>query len=79
MYTDILLRNLEQKHYYTFAVLGLGHDRKFDRTFNTREAANDYMHKLMHKYGIKLIEVWDDKHFKTYKCSNNVRFFINRV
>lgn len=77
MQLDLLLPKMEA-HYYTFSVLGLGKSRKFDRVFSTRQAANNYMHEIMHKYDLKLVEVWDDKHYKTYKCSNNVSIFINR-
>lgn len=62
-------------HSYTLAATGI----KFrDRIFSTREAAQKAMYKEMGRYHLELHEVYDDKHFKTYLCNNNVRFYINR-
>lgn len=77
MHLDLLLPKMGA-HRYTFTVLGLGKNRKFDRTFSTRQAANSYMYDIMREYGLKLVEVWDDKHCKTYRCSDDVSIFINR-
>ena len=62
---------------YTVAVIGLS--SKHNRVFSTRNAANDYMYKLCQKYGLKINEVWDDKHDKTYRCNNGVTFYIHRA
>ena len=40
---------------YSFAVIGLS--KKHNRTFSTREAANEYMYKLCHKYNLNIEEV----------------------
>jgi hypothetical protein len=40
---------------YSFAVIGLS--KKYNRTFSSREAANDYMYKLCNKYNLNIEEV----------------------
>ncbi len=66
----------EQKHYYTFACVGL---KVRSKTFNTRYNANMYMYKQCKKHGIHIEEVWEDNHDYTYLCNHGVRFFIQRV
>lgn len=65
-----------QTHGYSFAASGLG--KKVDRSFSSRNAANEYMYKLCKKYGLSIIETWDDHHDKTYVCTNGVKFYIQR-
>lgn len=62
---------------YTLATLGL--KKAYDRTFSSREEANDFMYHLINKYGLRIVEIYDDKHAKTYKCENGERFFIQRA
>ena len=62
---------------YSLAVIGL--DRKYNKGFATRTAANEYMYKLCGKFDLKINEVWNDKHSKTYHCSNGVTFYIQRT
>ena len=64
------------EHYYTFACTGLKLPTK---EFSSRQLANEYMHKVCGKYGLQIKKVYDDKHDKTYICSDNVRFYIQRV
>lgn len=47
--------------------------------FTTREEATEYMYDVCGKYGLKISKVYDDKHNKTYICSNGYKFFIQRV
>ena len=68
----------ERKHIYTFAVIGMKRSRH-DRIFMSRSSAIKYMHKLANKYNLKLIKMYDDKHFKTYIYTDGVKMFINRV
>jgi len=63
------------KHRYTLAAIGL---KVKDGTFPSRKLAETEMHRLLGKYGLHIEEVWDDKHFKTYRCNNGVTFHINR-
>ena len=53
--------------------------KKFDHIFASRVAANEYMYKLVAKYNLQLIKIWDDGHFKTYCYNNGVKIFINRM
>ena len=62
---------------YTFAVVGL--KRKYNREFATREDANKFMYKLCSKHDLKIKEVWNDHHAKTYHCTNGVTFYIQRA
>ena len=64
------------EHRYTFAATGLNVKCK---EFVSRRAAEKYMHKLMNKHGLFIKEIYDDKHFKTYLCNKDVRFYINRM
>ena len=70
---------LFQPHRYTFAVTGLKRCRRYDKTFATRDEANLYMYKVINKLNLRINECYDDKHNKTYLCTNGVRFYINRM
>ena len=63
-------------HNYSFTAVGL---RTPSKTFVSRYAANEYMYKLMQRHGLKIEEVWDDKHYKTYHCNKGVTFYIHRL
>ena len=64
-------------HQYTLASTGLG--REVDKVYLSRDAATQKMYKLCAKYNLKIQEVYDDKHDKTYICNNGVRFYIHRM
>ena len=64
------------KHIYTLAATGIKFKAK---EFSSRQLAESAMYKFLGKHGLQVHEVWDDKHFKTYICQNNVRFYINRM
>jgi hypothetical protein len=72
----MLFENLFGKHFYTFACEGL---KVKERDFTSRESANKYMYKLLSKYGLKVVKVYNDKHHKTYICNNDVKFYIQRA
>lgn len=48
------------------------------KEFLSREAANQEMYRLVGKYDLSIEKVYDDKHYKTYICNNNVKFYITR-
>ena len=73
MFFDMLNAN---GHYYTFAATGI---KVRERTFVSRELANNHMYKVMDKYGLHIEKVWNDNHDKTYLCNNGVRFYIQRA
>lgn len=62
---------------YSLAVVGL--NSKYNRGFVTRDAANNYMYKLCQKFGLKIEEIYNDKHDKTYRCNQGVTFYIQRA
>lgn len=62
-------------HAYTFAAAGLATKSK---VFSSRAAANDHMYKLIQKYNLKIKEIWNDHHHKTYCCTNGIKFYIHR-
>ena len=64
------------QHNYSCAIVGL--PKKYNRTFATRSAANQYMYNLCNKFGLQVKEVWNDNHDKTYHCTKGVTFYIQR-
>lgn len=62
-------------HFYTLSATGLNFRT---RRYNNREEAAQEMYNVMSKKSLDLQEVYDDRHNKTYVCSNGVRFYINR-
>lgn len=64
-------------HQYTLVLLSTR--KTISKIFNSREAANAAMYKLIGKYRLSLRKIYDDNHDKTYICNNGVEFHINRV
>lgn len=64
-------------HTYTVASSGLKHN--VDKTFHSREDANEYMYKEIAKNNLSITKVYDDKHDKTYRCGDTVSFFVQRA
>lgn len=75
--SEIAVPFTSTNHVYTFATIGM--KKKFDRTFISRQAANDYMNKIVKKYSLNLEKVWDDHHFKTYCYNDGIKMYINRI
>lgn len=64
------------KHIYTLAATGI----KFKSgEYSSRRLAESEMYRYIHKNGLIIKEVYDDKHFKTYVCQDGIKFYINRV
>lgn len=63
-------------HWYTLAATGI---RFKDKEFSSRQVAEEAMYKFIDKNHLKVNEIYDDKHFKTYICNNGIRFYINRI
>ena len=74
---EIILPFTFALHSYTLTTTGM--KKKIDRIFASRIAANDYMYKLVAKYDLQLLKVWDDGHFKTYCYNNGIKIYINRM
>ena len=66
---------LMTKHRYVLAAAGMEF-KTYE--FCSRDAATRYMHKLMDKNGLYMVDKYDDKHVKTYVCNCGVRFYISR-
>lgn len=64
-------------YYYSLVTTGLKKNK--GKMFTSRQLANEYMYNLCGKYKLNIVEVYDDKHDKTYICDNNIRFFIQRM
>lgn len=62
---------------YSLVCTGLG--KTISKEFGTRDRANALMYKLIGKNNLTMIEIYDDHHDKTYKCTKGVTFFINRI
>lgn len=48
------------------------------RAYASRESATEAMYHIMARHDLSLEKVYDDKHDKTYVCTNGVRFYISR-
>lgn len=60
---------------YTLAATGI----KFkSKCFPTRESATQAMYNSLAKNKLTIKEVWNDKHFKTYCCDGDIKFYISR-
>ena len=73
---SMLFGNMLAKRYYTFACDGI---KVQEKDFGSRQEANKYMYRVMARHGLKIVEVYNDKHHKTYVCNNNIKFFIQRA
>ena len=63
-------------HRYSLAATGI----KFPSyELYSREAANQIMYNYVDKHNLHIVQVYDDKHDKTYICDNGIRFYINRI
>ena len=64
------------KHRYTLSSTGM---KTKDYEFCSRQLAEQKMYELIGKMGLRIVEVWDDHHFKTYLLDNGAKFYINRI
>lgn len=62
-----------------YSLVLIGAEKNVDKTFTTRNAANQEMYSLIQRYGLKVVKTYNDKHDKTYICSNGAEFHINRL
>ena len=62
-------------HTYALAAEGL---KMRVRHFYSREDATQAMYRIMAKYGLRLVSVWNDHHCKTYNFMDGVKIHINR-
>lgn len=63
-------------HLYSLVLIGF--HKNYSKNFFSRESAMETMYDLMTKYHLKLKKIYDDKHDKTYICTNGAEFHINR-
>lgn len=77
MFGDLYLDGIVSGHRYSLAATGI----KFrSDEFDTRDGAVDTMHRFMDKHNLQIAEIWDDKHYKTYICTDRtIRFYVNRI
>lgn len=62
-------------HIYSLAATGI----KFkSKEFLSRHDANTFMYRFMAKKGLKIVEIWNDRHDKTYCCQDGIKFYVNR-
>lgn len=67
---------IQTRHSYELASAGL--KREIDKTFSSRLSATKFMYDLCAKRGLRISEVWDDGHCKTYRCGS-VSFYVSRI
>lgn len=71
--------------FYTLNAVIKGKPKKFEKLFNSRDEAIDYMFKYYDDhfiYGLEVqeeVSIDDDKHNVEYICDDYDRFRINRV
>lgn len=75
MFFESMMTPCFGKHRYTLAATGIPF-RSMD--FDSRQAAESAMYGMMDRRGLRALEVYDDKHDKTYVCANGIRFYITR-
>ena len=64
------------EHRYSLAATGV----KFkDQEFTSRQVAEKAMYKFIDKHYLKVNQIYNDKHDKTYICDNGIRFYISRI
>ena len=76
MMYDYLTLAPSNGHLYSVAAIGCNMKSE---TFNSRQAAKEYMYKYLDRKGIQVKEKWHDGHYVTYVCSDNIKVFINRI
>ena len=66
----------QSSHLYTLA----SSNKKMKTSLYSDRASAKYdMYKFIDKHNLKVVEKYDDHHFKTYICDDGTRFYINRV
>ena len=50
-----------------------------DKIYCSRQEANEEMYKIIKKYNLRVLKVYEDNHDKTYVCDNDVVFYIHRA
>ena len=66
----------QTSHLYTLAST----DKKLrGGIYSSRQAAREAMYNYINKKGLKVVDKYDDKHYKTYICNDGTYFYINRV
>ena len=71
---DLMYNSLE--HRYSFAASGL---KMKDKIYCSRQEANEEMYRIIKKYNLRVLKVYEDNHDKTYVCDNGVVFYIHRA
>lgn len=71
--------NLSTDSYHEYSLFSEGLSKNYSKVFLTRDEANQFMYKLVSKYNLKMKEIWNDKHDKTYCYENNIKFYIQRI
>ena len=63
-------------HRYSLSATGM----KFrPRELPSRECAEREMFNFLDKRGLKIEEVWNDGHYKTYCLDNGAKIYISRI
>ena len=70
--------NYGSKHFYSLTCVGAGMKGNFGKMYASRELAEKNMYKLFKKFDIQLVKEYEDNHDKTYICTRNVSFYIQR-
>lgn len=71
-----MLSDLYARHIYTLAATGI---KMKSKTFSSRQSATEQMYDFIDKHNLQVVEIYNDKHYKTYICNDGIRFYINRI
>ena len=64
---------------HNYSLVLVNGPRRVDEVYQSRNAANDRMYKLLGELGLRIEKIYDDKHDKTYICHDGSHFHINRI
>ena len=63
---------------HTYTLAATGPIKMRTKRFSSRNEANKAMYKALKRNHLHIKEVYDDNHFKTYICEDNIHFYVNR-
>ena len=63
-------------HLYT---LGSNNKKIKGGIYQSRQSAKTDMYEYIDKKGLRVVDKYDDKHFKTYICNDGTTFYISRI
>lgn len=63
---------------YSLVLVGSG-IKTVSKTFSSDHNATEEMYRLIKKHCLSIVDIYKNKHSKTYICSNGAEFHISRM